>query len=202
LFDGVQISATPKINRQTDKFQKSQSLHTPAAESSGFDFIPPSSVPGIPQSSLPSQEKDSSRNPFLATVEATPTRKSTCSNSLSLDFNRSPTNRRDQSSSFKMHARRSSASLFASVPDSARKDQAQKILVTLSQISDLPETPVKSRFHSPGTHCHPLEQVRESEKENDWGKETKQFSNEIIEHVQEDNIYKSLGWDDDIDDLA
>jgi hypothetical protein len=99
------------------------------------------------------------------------------------------------------HVRRSSAQLFA-VPDSAAKRTFK-----ISTPHGIQDTPVKIRFEDKLHHSHPAVAKYDSDKENERGLEMisliqKQPQSAPV--IEEQSIYKSLGWDDgdDIDDMA
>jgi hypothetical protein len=141
-------------------------------------------------------------NPLYAAIQATPTRKVVSSSSqlggYLLSVPGHDTNAYLPSSP--LHVRRSSAQLFTAIPDSAAKG--------LSSFSSygIQETPMKRRQETTVDHSHPGLSGSASDKEND-GIETKEgmiASSSQESGRKEDDIYKSLGWDDpdDIDDLA
>jgi len=145
LFQGVQISATPRANRQMDMFGRSQ---VPGlSEPIDFGTVPSSSAKMIPQSSLPSQARKSQKNPFLS-IEATPTRKTLSVPRPFMDGHSPIGGAFPPSSPIQM--RRSSASLFPVIPvipESAVKPT--------SKPSMLQETPVKKRPNCVIQHSHP-----------------------------------------------
>lgn len=245
LFQSVQISATPKINRQVDIFSKSQPAPKPLPEE--IDFIPPSCAPRVPQSSLPASESCSVRDTLLNTVQSTPSRKvstitasSSASQPTSLQDTPLPRNpllnmihatpSRKIPSTFRrtslnvaksgnasavpqspLHVRRSSASLFTSVPDSAMRPPPVDQVTPNTELSSFEETPVKKRvdplsmkpnINSPVEgHGHSLSRMS-SNKENRNTLETAKTMNYPLKTPEED-LYKSLGWDDgDLDELA
>ncbi|KAK0128839.1 hypothetical protein ONS95_000787 [Cadophora gregata] len=196
LFQGVQISATPKANRQRDMFaQQSQmsSLERMVEEAS---MIPASSIPRIPQSVSRSSGGFQS-NPLFSDIQATPTRKAVPAfpkRSMStMDLGGIP--------SSPLHVRRSSAQLFNAVPDSAVKN------LSTSLSYGIEDTPVKRRPASSVEHSHPMMASLGSDKENEQLRKNGGVSVGVgasLELSKEDSIYKKLGWDDndDIDDLA
>lgn len=99
-----------------------------------------------------------------------------------------------------LHVRRSSAQLFTAVPDSAAKG------LTRVPSHGIQETPVKRRQVLILDHSHPELSGLGSDKENDIIGERKTLMITSSQETgrTEENIYKSLGWDDadDIDDLA
>ncbi len=173
-------------------------------EGSESVVIPVSSLARIPQSALrPSLEGMPRKNPLYSAIQATPTRKA---GSVSIQkgglLNAPEQDYNEYLASSPLHARRSSAQLFTAVPDSAAKGLSNLLP------HGVQETPVKRRQELMFDHSHSVLSGPGSDKEND---------NDIIERektlegnssqetgMREDNIYKSLGWDDadDIDDLA
>ena len=240
LFQSVQISATPKINRQNDIFSKSQNVARPEAEE--YELVPLSSTPRIPQSSIPASDRRSlrdqllttvqatpsrkvsttlassgiseanvlqdtplPRNPLLNTIQATPSRKSTSQpRNTNLIVSRAPSTSALPSS---LHIRRSSASLFTSVPNSAMKPPPQDQITPNTELSSFEETPIKQRtildYGLPVVnvegkgHGHTLSPFGNN-KENKLMLEAKEPVS-----TPEDSIYMSLGWDDgDLDELG
>jgi hypothetical protein len=100
------------------------------------------------------------------------------------------------------HVRRSSAQLFA-LPDSATKRTSPTFIP-----HGIQETPVKIiRFEDKLQHSHPAVAKYDSDKENERGlgmTSLIQNQPQSAPVVEEQSIYKSLGWDDgdDIDDMA
>ncbi|TVY87236.1 hypothetical protein LAWI1_G007601 [Lachnellula willkommii] len=200
LFQGVQISATPKANRSTNIFAKSQ-----PREFSGCDEVPDlyiapsSSMSVVPQSvSRPSRESLQPRNPLFSSIQATPTRRPLSASSKQReDF--LGINSTDQASfppSSPLHIRRSSAQLFT-VHDSAVKRPAD-----FPTAQGIQETPVKKRLEDKLQHSHPGPSPG-GNKENvgvKIGVGNDRFKSSGGR--QEESIYKALGWDDDVDDLA
>ncbi|CAG8979415.1 hypothetical protein HYALB_00012448 [Hymenoscyphus albidus] len=201
LFQGVQISATPKTNRSRDVFSKrqQQQSHQKTREKE-LDTVPASSALRIPQSSV---LKASPRNPRFSSIQATPTRKSLSRPSSMMDLGRDREPVLPPLSP--CHIRRSSAQLFAAIPDSAVKAAP----ASWAAHGGVQETPVKNRSVSTNfDHGHPA-----SSPKFDQENSRKVGVEEIIQMVesstmktlqqQSDSIYKSLGWDDDdIDDLV
>ncbi|KUJ20411.1 uncharacterized protein LY89DRAFT_442789 [Mollisia scopiformis] len=190
LFQSVQISATPKANRQRDMFARSQ--HSSGERSmSDFMAIPPSSLPMIPQSVSRSSGGFPTRNPFLSSVQATPTRKPVPS--FSNLSGHAGVFSGDCPPSSPLHIRRSSAQLFPAIPDSAMKK--------FSNTSGIADTPVKATTG----HAHPSTLEIGSDKENlRQGSEVEKVFNQSKNHdvTNNESIYKALGWDDDLDELA
>jgi len=196
LFQGVQISATPKANRQRDMFaQQSQmsSLDRMVGEAA---MIPASSVPRVPQSVSRSSGGFQS-NPLFSNIQATPTRKSVPAfpkQSMStMDIGGIP--------SSPLHVRRSSAQLFSAVPDSAVKNPSTTLPYGIE------DTPIKRRPASSLDHGHPPVASFGSDKENDHLRKRAPLDVSLqggLGAKKEESIYKALGWDDndDIDDLA
>lgn len=202
FFQGVQISATPRMNRQKDIFSQAQhpSL-SEMAEEVEMAAIPPSSLPRIPQSSArPSRERHS-RNPLLSAVHATPTRKAMpqTSQPSRTSLGVPPVDYGGYMPSSPLQPRRSSGQLFASIPDSALKMGSRPTMN-----GGIEETPVKRRAEAPqGGHC--TAPTSGSDKENGQGRKTASI-NRVGQHVasSQEDIYKSLGWDDadDFDELS
>ncbi|TAQ88486.1 hypothetical protein B7494_g3206 [Chlorociboria aeruginascens] len=193
LFQGVQISATPKAKRQRNIFSQPQpsNLQMPMED---MDIIPPSSLPRISQSAVHSSQGSRTMNPLLDLVQATPTRKMTAisrSGSFlgggTLDYGGCP-------SSSPSNARRPPTQPLGIVPESAIK--------SCSLPSEIQETPVKKRPEIQLGHSHPSSFDIEKGKEED----NLRINDEMKPKTRssEDSIYKSLGWDasDDLDDLA
>ncbi|KAH6719315.1 DNA replication regulator SLD3-domain-containing protein [Leptodontidium sp. MPI-SDFR-AT-0119] len=197
LFQGVQISATPKANRQRDMFaQQSQmsSLERMVGEAS---MVPASSIPRIPQSVSRSSGGGLQNNPLFSHVQATPTRKSVPAfprrSTAEMDFGGIP--------SSPLHVRRSSAQLFTAVPDSAVKNPSTSLSY------EVDDTPVKKRPASSLDHGHPSMASLGSDKENDQLLRNAAADGGLrggVGQSKDESIYKTLGWDDndDIDDLA
>ncbi|KAL2067193.1 hypothetical protein VTL71DRAFT_1617 [Oculimacula yallundae] len=195
LFQGVQISATPKANRQRDMFaQQSQmsSLERMVGEAA---MIPASSIPRVPQSVSRSSGGGFQSNPLFSNVQATPTRKAVPAfpKRSEMDYGGIP--------SSPIHVRRSSAQLFTAVPESTVKNPAAILSFGVE------DTPIKRRSTISFEHGHPTITNLGSDKEND-GKGLR-TTTDIGQRGdtspdKEESIYKALGWDDndDIDDLA
>lgn len=155
-------------------------------------------MPKIDQSVSRSSGGMSSRNPFLSSVQATPTRKSAQA------FPRLPGNFGGFSEqvppSSPLQGRRSSTQLFSAVPESAVKKP--------SDTYGIVDTPIKGM----SGHGHPISLESNSSNNNNnkenlrQGNEVKKFldQNDHNDVTNEVSIYKSLGWDDadDIDELA
>ncbi|KAH8662996.1 DNA replication regulator SLD3-domain-containing protein [Tricladium varicosporioides] len=199
---GVQITATPKASRTNDIFARFKPPELPGhSEEPSPDLIPRSSAPRIPQSVQREPTSASLRNPFLDSVQATPTRRSSSASQL---LGRAMGEGGCLPSS-PLHVRKSSAQLFAtgSVPDSARK-----IPSTPRTIRNITETPVKKRPEPSLVHGHP-EPGHDGNKENvgelEQGSKYIEPSRDTDRSAQQEvDIYKSLGWDDgdDIDELS
>jgi len=175
---------------------------TKAATELEFAFVPPSSLPRIPQStSRPSREGITSRNPLFSSLQATPTRRATSNVSRSRGGLLSAVEV-DYGSclpSSPLHVRRSSAQLFTAVPNSAIKMQ--------SSFGGIQETPVKTKQPATLDHSHPVVPGPGSDKENEVIEGAVRTSAGLKEGTStagETSIYKSLGWDDadDLDDLV
>lgn len=191
----IEISATPKANRQKDMFfvPPQSSLERMVSEA----MIPASSVPRVPASvARGSSGASQRRNPLLSSVQATPTRKavpgfSQRSSMAAFEHGFPP--------SSPLHVRRSSAQLFTAVPESATRNP-------FAALPGLEETPVKKRPESASEHSHPTIPSMGNDKENEkLGATVGTVQPRQITQgaTKDDSIYKSLGWDDDdIDDLA
>ena len=191
------------MNRQKDMFSQAQHPSpSEMVEKAGMAAIPPSSLPRIPQSSARPSRERLSRNPLLSAVHATPTRKAMpqtsqpSSNLLgvpTIDYG-------VYIASSPLQPRRSSGQLFASVPDSTLKMGPRP---TLSR--GVEETPVKRRAEAPQAHGHCTAPASGSDKENGQGRKTASI-NVVGQHLasSQEDIYKSLGWDDadDLDELS
>ncbi|RDL41924.1 Uncharacterized protein BP5553_01903 [Venustampulla echinocandica] len=200
LFQGVQISATPKVNRVKDMLSKSQGdPFSQRPDELELDAIPASSIPKIPQSV---SRDDLPRNALFHSVQATPTRNSSSRAGHFLDINSAEQISFPPSSP--LHVRRSSGQLFAAIPDSVVKSPTTTTQAFFSH--EVQETPVKKRPSSKGDHGH-FQPAFDCDKENVRKIESaaqKTGLGQTNDTRQEESIYKSLGWDDpdDIDDLA
>lgn len=101
-----------------------------------------------------------------------------------------------------LHVRRSSAQLFTAASDSTGKGLSE------FKSHSVQETPVKRRNEIMFDHSHPVATGSSSDKEN--GDDIIGRGKTLVDNPSqesgggEENIYKSLGWDDadDIDDLV
>jgi hypothetical protein len=166
-------------------------------------IIPVSSLPRIPQSTMrPSFEGMPKMNPLYSATQATPTRKATpgflqtrgdLSSAPEQDYH-------EYLPSSPLHVRRSSAQLFPAVPGSAAKGLSAFLSYGVQ------ETPVKPRQEIVFDHSHPGLPWSGNDKENNRKKEGGMEMGTSSQDMEkkEENIYKSLGWDDadDIDGLA
>lgn len=202
----MQITATPKANRQKDLFSDSQNLRLPQiAQEEKSTVIPPSSLPRIPQSiSRPSHERPSGGDPLLASIQATPTRKAVPALSQ-VEHSLTGANGLSHGAfppSSPLHARRSSAQLFNVVPESAGKSSSSTASYGIQ------ETPVKKRSETLLDHSHPSMPGPSCYNKENVGIERGAVVNTGLSKIngtrKEESIYHSLGWDDadDIDDLA
>jgi DNA replication regulator SLD3 len=203
LFQGVQISATPKANRRKDVAPESQpSSLAKSIESSESAVIPVSSLPRIPQPvSRPSYEGMPRTNSLYSAIQATPTRKAAPSLPQSRGGLLSAPNHEYNTylRSSPLHVRRSNAQLFTAVPDSAVKG------LSGFAIHGIQETPMKRRQETTLDHRLPESSASGSDKENDRIERGKMAMASSSQETggKEENIYKSLGWDDADDiDLA
>ncbi|PBP25431.1 hypothetical protein BUE80_DR003842 [Diplocarpon rosae] len=197
LFQGIQISATPKSTRQKDMFADSQlsSLERMAGEAS---MIPASSVPRISQSASHSSYGGSQSKSLFPSVQATPTRKSVPA------FSQRSMNEVDHGGlpSSPLRVRRSSTQLFTAVPDSAVKD------TSTSSSHGTEDTPVKRKPAASLENSHAILVRFRGDEENNKFAEKPVISNEQEQNDSNsgniESIYKALGWDenDNINDLA
>lgn len=191
LFQSIQISATPKANRQKEMFTRPHNSSSEQRIDDSF-VIPPSSLPKIPQSVSRPSCGPSPINPFFSSVQATPTRRSIP------PFSRVPGNTGafsgDHPPSSPLHVRRSSGQLFTTVPASTTKTNSAFTSF------DILDTPIKSMTgHGHSTALERDDDKENIQKHNQVEKHLPQH--EIDEVTNEDSIYKALGWDD-IDELA
>ena len=202
MFQGVQIIATPKANRQKDVFSGSQSFRLPTGFQEQETVIPPSSLPRIPQSVSRMPDERAPNRPIFTSIQVTPTRKSVPAfyqpeRSLlgagGVEHGTFPP-------SSPLHVRRSSAQLFTVVPESGIKKAPNP-----SIHYGIQETPVKKRS---GTMLDPsVCGLTSNNKENvskGGAKLIDAVASTNMGITKEESIYHSLGWDDadDIDDLA
>lgn len=198
LFKEVQITTTPKANRQKDVFSDSQSGKTlELAKEFQPTSTPISSLARVPQSSVgPSYDRKSVTNSTFPSIQATPTRKLQ-SVSRSGDFlSVEPVNFALGSSP--VAARNLETVQFTPIPDSAVKVSANSLTFNIE------ETPVKKRPSVAAEPTIPLvSNLEESLNYDGVGDliKRKKFVPEIV--VKDDDLlYKALGWDDDMDELA
>ncbi|KAG9238721.1 DNA replication regulator SLD3-domain-containing protein [Amylocarpus encephaloides] len=186
LFQGVQITATPKANRTKNTLYKPMSQSAQSQPSLEMEMIPLSSIPRVQQSVSKGSDI---KNPLFSSLQATPTRRS--SNSSFKDFLDAGKGKQPVFQPSPLHVRRTSAQLFRAVPDSAINE------VSSSQTCpDIQDTPVKKGLGTALSHGHPALLDKENVSENEVAQA---FRGEKVTR-QEDSIYKSLGWDD-ADDL-
>ncbi len=217
MFQGVQISATPKANRRRDitvESQHSDIFHL--AERTEAPAVPSSSLP-IPQSTHRSQQIRPVGSSLFSSIQATPTRRSsvpTSSRLLDENFQQSEVDYGGLPPSSPLQPRRSSAHVYNAVPDSAVKrpdpfslpNGVQETPIKKANIYSssrgLWETPVKKKTESWINHGHPDLSRPSSDKENQ-NKAPPGSGKSIIdaEIKDEESIYKALGWDDELDDL-
>jgi DNA replication regulator SLD3 len=212
---GVQIKATPKSSRQKDMFREHQlPTSTPRkTEEQDLGFVAPSSISNVPQSTIrPSRDY----NPFNGLVQATPSRKSFSSSSRA----KSNVPMYDDElgalpPSSPLQARRSSAHIFNSVPDSIIKrpstssaprgilETPVKRPSTSGMHFGLEETPVKQSTELEFNHSHPPTVGEDKENSRNVPKAPEVAKPFPTSRGNPDSIYAALGWDDDdIDDLA
>ena len=169
------------------------------SEEMDVTVIPPSSLSRIPQSIARPSHEGQPRSPLLSSFQATPSRKSVLASSRQADgFLGVGLADHGGIPSSPLQPRQS-VQLFNIVPESA---------VKLSSNSDLfqgvQDTPIKKRPGVALTHSHPNVPTSRNDKENMRSTIQETGLREKIRTLNEDSIYKSLGWDDadDIDDLA
>ncbi|PQE06339.1 hypothetical protein CJF32_00002060 [Rutstroemia sp. NJR-2017a WRK4] len=212
---GVQIKATPKSSRQKDMFREPQlPTSTPRkTEEQDLGFVAPSSISNIPQSTIRSSRD---YNPFNDLVQATPSRKSFSGPSRA----KSNVPMYDDElgalpPSSPLQARRSSAQIFNSVPDSVIKrpstasaprgvlETPVKRPSTSGMHFGLEETPVKQSTELEFHHSHPPTVGEDKENSRNMAKAPEVVKPFPTSRGNPDSIYAALGWDDDdIDDLA
>jgi hypothetical protein len=202
FFQGVQISATPRVNRQKDMFSQAQHPSLPEmVEEVQMVAIPPSSLPRIPQSIARPPREGPIRNSLLSAVHVTPTRKSVsqASQPSSTLLSVPPVDYGGYMPSSPLQPRRSSGQLFSAVPDSAVKMDSRPTMTRGIQ-----ETPFKKKAEVTQVRGR-VAPASGSDKENRNGREIASIdgASQKVASSQED-IYKSLGWDgaDDLDELS
>lgn len=201
LFQGVQISATPKANRKKTVSSASQRSNLPKmSEEKEVIDIPPSSLPRIPQSAAQPSREEQASNPLFPSFQATPTRKSVPTSSRQINgfLGLGPADYGSHLPSSPLQRRRSSVQLFNVVPESAVKIPSSSALT-----QGVLDTPIKKGTGIARNHSEIA--CSENEKENmEEPYVEKDGQAKSIGIFQEDSIYKSLGWDDadDIDELA
>ena len=170
-------------------------------EGSESAVIPVSSLPRIPQSALrPSFEGVPKKNPLYTAVQATPTRKAGFASSRKGGLLSAPEHDcNGYLASSPLHVRRSSAQLFTTASDSTAKGLSE------FQSHGIQETPVKRKEEIIYDHSHPVVIGPCSDKENEddilgRGKALVDSPGQEFGRGEE-SIYKSLGWDDDVDDI-
>jgi len=188
------------------------------------DFIPPSSAPRIPQSVI-RPRAESSRNPLHSTIHATPTRKSSIAAERSNDMlgisvvdygsliQATPTRKSSVASerssgllpvptanygaippSSPLQQRHSSsAHNYGIVPDSITRNTTSSFIGR-----EVQETPTKKRLEAMA-HSHPAP-FTSGNKENTKARTASNTKERVTD--TKDDIYKTLGWDDDDDELA
>jgi DNA replication regulator SLD3 len=176
-----------------DAISRPQNLRYERPANPVLEAIPPSSLPRIPQSAI--REEPVPRNPLFSAVQETPTRALPRTRDF-LGIDGTPNAMFTPSSP--LHMRRSSAQLFATIPASSSKltHGSRKPL-------DVPETPVNKKSNVDAVHTHPFQSPRlDQENKDEEGTKSAVETTQKTTVVQEDSIYKSLGWeDDDVDDL-
>lgn len=163
------------------------------------NVAPSSSCSIVPQSvSRPSRDDLLVTESFTSSVQATPTRKSSVLDLPKRKGNLFSAGNDDQTSfpPSPLHTHDSSAQLFAAVPDSA-----VKVLDTSRRPNNIQGTPVKQRSRAGPQDSRP-ETFLDGDKENVIVQARSTVDGGLSIRGQEESIYKSLGWDDDFDELA
>ncbi|RFU35956.1 hypothetical protein B7463_g292, partial [Scytalidium lignicola] len=199
VFKGVQITTTPKANRQKDIFSESQSQRTlESTEALTPSYIPASSLPRIPQSAVRSSyDGRPVTDSTFPSIQATPTRKPH-SASQSGDFlSVGPVDYSLASSPVTTH--HSERIHFPSIPDSA-----MKLWTGPSMFCGIEETPVKKRIV--GTELQSLMANSTKGTLEDNSESSSNNRDEAMPKIvikDDESLYKALGWDDDdIDEMA
>ncbi|KAH8594310.1 DNA replication regulator SLD3-domain-containing protein [Bisporella sp. PMI_857] len=196
LFQGLQVTATPRTDRQKDMFGSSKRLKLPRMEDEmAATALPSSSAGRVPQSVV-RPPREITRNPlFDSVVQATPSRKSSISKpAQSTKFLDVPVP--DHSAflpSSPLQQRRSSIQHYGIIPDSS-----VKVSFDVPK-TEIQETPLKKRSASM-VHNLPSTVNSMGNKENVVAAPTEEVAQQSSHTT--DNIYKDLGWDDYDDELA
>jgi DNA replication regulator SLD3 len=162
------------------------------AEDADATVIPPSSLPRIPQSATrPSRELDQPRNPVFS-IQATPTRKPTSQGKGLLDV---MTADYGCQSLTPLQLGRSSGQLF-----NLRPESATSVAQNSWSSQGVLETPVKQKAETMPVHSQPVLSTPTGGKENIGLRGASDGLKPGFGKTHEDFIYKSLGWDDDLDD--
>ncbi|KAG9240132.1 DNA replication regulator SLD3-domain-containing protein [Calycina marina] len=216
LFEGVQIAATPRTNRQKDVFISSKRIDLPKMGME-MDVIPPSSVPRIPQLFLKARDENT-RNSLHFSVQATPIRRSSVASdrtggilgvtaASNISVHATPTRKSSLTTrhsddslivpaqaygafppSSPLQQRRSSSSHGQIIiPDSATKKRP-----AAAKESTVQETPMKKKQKIESTRASLLST---NNKDNTKVGMTGALQQNI--NNAKDDIYRTLGWDDD-----
>jgi len=191
-FQGVQISATPKTNRQKD-IPVSLSFHQQIAmDQTESVSVPTPKLLRVPQSAA--RTETWAENTLFSSIEATPSRRGISVSSTIIKGSLSVgTANHGEHPSSPLQSCQFVAQSTQTIP--------QSIVKSPSFTYGIEETPVRKKAGHNLEHSHLSGPWGSGEKENlaieDLG----------VEHDQskpEDDIYESLGWDDAdaIDDLA
>jgi DNA replication regulator SLD3 len=168
------------------------------SEEMEISAIPPSSLPRIPQSVIRSSQ-GVARNPFISSIQATPSRRSVSAASGQSDgfLEVNIAGNGGYLPSSPLQQCRYSTQLFNTIPDSAIK------LPSGGSGPSFQETPIKKRLGVTLVHSHP-KPTSGNDKENGVNLNKQAEVGRVAGKKLEDSIYKSLGWDDtdDFDELA
>ncbi|KAH8808223.1 DNA replication regulator SLD3-domain-containing protein [Xylogone sp. PMI_703] len=199
IFKGVQITTTPKTNRQKDIFSESQNQRIPdLAEERTPSCIPTSSAPRVPESTIRSSYggrlvTDST----FPSIQATPTRKSQSASHSGDLLGVGPVDYNLVSSP--MQAHHLGTVHFPSIPNSAAKSGTGA-----SNLYGIQETPIKKKSVVIAASPHSMESAKGSihhNVENSFNNRDAAIPE--ITTKDDESLYKALGWDDDdIDELT
>lgn len=198
----MQISATPRANRQKDMLSERQGQINPKiAEDVFSNATLPSSVPRIPQSVSRPRPEEQTRN-SLYSIQATPTRKPVFNfvqqGNGFVDVVAAEHGSGQLLSPVQLV--RSSGKLFSLAPTSVINGPPSSW-----SSQGIQETPLKKKSEAMQAHSHPGLSTPGCGKENVGSRgDISAELNQGHKEANEDSIYKSLGWDDtdDIDGLA
>lgn len=156
--------------------------------------IAPSSVPRIPQSVARLSSEGWSKRPSSYSLQVTPTRKSgPASQQTDAYLGERIADQGGFLPLSPLHQRHSSPQQFNAIPESALKMASKSVIE-----HGIQDTPIKKGTGI--THSHPCMTTSGVEKENANGSKETGLT-KAVTMLQEDSIYKSLGWDD-VDELA